>query len=370
MKVTINRMEMLAVTRRMASVAPTDSPLDVLRGILLEADVDSGTLTLTATNLELALMERLPCTGAESGTLVIDAQLLAGMMEKLPEDTVKIVHQEDTAVVVLRSGYGSYTVPIWPRASFPKPELPFPEDMVKVKGIPDMARRTVFAVSTESNKPLMRCVNLMFTPQGLQAAGSDGNCIVTAKGDQQSVGNISLLVPASSLVKLARITSDEDEFRVGTTGKNIVFFKENFLFSARIMEGSYINTNQLLTTIRNGFTVLTDILDMKSALNAVLCVNTVGKVSLAFDSTVLTFYCQETDTSAKVPIEVIPLTGNPQGKYWYNAKKLMACLRSLSGTVTLGVSQNGMLTLNTQDAFYVQSAMRPPTENAAPAKAA
>ena len=33
---------------------------------------------------------------------------------------------------------------------------------------------------------------------------------------------------------------DKDEFRVGTTGKNIVFFKENFLFSARLMEGGYI----------------------------------------------------------------------------------------------------------------------------------
>ena len=67
---------------------------------------------------------------------------------------------------------------------------------------------------------------------------------------------------------------------------------------------------------------------------------------------------------------MIPLTGDPQGEYWYSAKKLMACLRSLSGNVTLGVSQNGMLTLNTQDAFYVQSAMRPPAENTAPAKAA
>lgn len=93
----------------------------------------------------------------------------------------------------------------------------------------------------------------MFTPQGLQAAGSDGNCIVTARGDTQSVGNISLLIPASSLAKLARITDNDVEFHVGTTDKSIVFFKENFLFSARLMEGSYINTNQLLTAIRNGF---------------------------------------------------------------------------------------------------------------------
>ena len=116
--------------------------------------------------------------------------------------------------------------------------------------------------------------------------------------------------------------------------------------------------------------VLTDILDLKSALSSVLCVGAEGKVSLSFDGPALTFYCQGTNASATAPIEVIPLTGNPQGEYWYSAKKLAACLRALSGNVTLGVSQIGMLTLNTQDASYVQSAMRPPAENAAPAKAA
>ena len=370
MNITINRMEMLDTARRMASIAPADSPLDVLHGVLLEADAGSGRLALTATSLELALMEQLPCTAVESGTFAIDAQMLTGMVEKLPEDTVEIIHPEGGAAVTLRSGCAHYTVPIWPRSSFPKPEIPFPEDTVQVSGIPDMAKRTVFAVSTENDKPLMRCVNLMFTPQGLQAAGSDGNCIVTARGDTQSVGNISLLIPASSLAKLARITDNDVEFHVGTTGKSIVFFKENFLFSARLMEGSYINTNQLLTAIRNGFTVLTDILDLKSALSSVLCVGAEGKVSLSFDGPALTFYCQGTNASATAPIEVIPLTGNPQGEYWYSAKKLAACLRALSGNVTLGVSQNGMLTLNTQDAIYVQSAMRPPAENAAPAKAA
>ena len=370
MKITINRTEALSTARRMASIAPADSPLDVLHGILLEADTDAGKLVVTATSLELSLIERIPCTPAEGGALAIDARMMNGMLEKLPEDTVEITHLEGSPVVTLKSGNAHYTIPVWSRASFPKPEIPFPEDTVKVSGIPDMAKRTVFAVSTANDKPLMKCVNLMFTPQGLQAASSDGNCIVTARGDQQSVGNINLLVPASSLVKLARITDNEDEFRVGTTGKNIVFFKENFLFSARIMEGSYINTNQLLSTIQNGFTVLTDLLELRDALSSTLCVGAEGRISLEFTDSKLTFCCLGVDASAQAAIEVVPLTGNPQGTYWYSAKKLLACLRSLSGTVTLGVAQNGMLTLNTQDAFYLQSAMRPPAETTAPAKAA
>lgn len=373
MEITINRAKLLVAARHMASIAPPNSPLDVLRGTLLETDAESGKLTLTATNLEISLEEKLPCEASEDDeddALVIGAQLLAGMVEKLPESTVTITRQKGAPIVSLKSGDACYTVPVWSRASFPKPELPFPEDTIKVGGIPDMAKRTVFAVSTDSSKPLMKCVNLMFTPQGLQAAGSDGSCIVAARGDKQSIGDISLLVPASSLMKLARITDDDDELRVGTTGKSIVFFKENFLFSARIMEGSYINTDQLLTAIENGFTVLTDISELRTALDSVMCVGAEGRVSLTFDGAMLTFYCKGLNVAATAPIEVIPLTKTPQGEYWYSAKKLMECLQALSGTVTLGVSQNGMLTLNTQDAFYVQNAMRSPAKGTAAAKAA
>ena len=45
--------------------------------------------------------------------------------------------------------------------------------------------------------------------------------------------------------------------------------------------------------------------------------------------------------------------------YWFNAKQLVTCLKALSGTVTLGIAQGGMLTLATQDAYYLQNAMRP-----------
>ena len=72
-----------------------------------------------------------------------------------------------------------------------------------------------------------------------------------------------------SLGKLAGMCGDEDVFRVGTTGKSIVFFKENFLFSARLMEGGYIDTDSLLKTITNSFTVLTDTKEMREALSSV-----------------------------------------------------------------------------------------------------
>ena len=57
---------------------------------------------------------------------------------------------------------------------------------------------------------------------------------------------------------------------------------------------------------------------------------------------------------------MIALTGAPTGSYWYSAKQLAACLKALGGTITLGIAQGGMLTINTQDAYYLQNVMRAP----------
>lgn len=90
LNVTINRAEMLSAIKRASAIAPADSPLDVLRGALLEADAAAGKLTVTSTNLEAALEEKLPCTVQEDGALVFGAKMLAEMLSRLPQDTVQL----------------------------------------------------------------------------------------------------------------------------------------------------------------------------------------------------------------------------------------------------------------------------------------
>lgn len=356
MNVTLNRVELLTAAKRAANIAPSESPLDVLRGVLLEAD--TNTLTLSTTNMEIALEQKIPCTPKDADALVINADLFMQMVEKLGGETVELRRDGNGQPLCLTSEAAVFHVPVLERSSFPKVDIPFPEDTVQVTGIPGMARRTVFAVGQNSEQPLLKCVNLMFTKDGLKAVGSDGNCVVSAKGDDKSTGNISLLIPALSLNRLARMCSDKDEFRVGTNGKTIVFFRENFAYSARLMDGSYIDSDQLINAVVPNFTVLSDVPDLRSTLRSAAAINPDGRVKLTFKDNQLTFATSGDDGAGSAVQEVIPLTGVPTGEYWYTTRRLLTCLSSLSGTVTLGIAQGGMLTLSTQEAFYMQTALR------------
>lgn len=174
MHITINRAELLAAVKRASTIAPPDSPLDVLRGVLLETDSANGMLTVTSTNLEVSLAEKLPCTIHEDGALVFAAKTLGEMLQRLPEETAELCRRENRGRMVLTSGTAGYSVDVWDLGAFPKPDLPFPEDTVKVSGVPSMTQHTVFATAQDQSKPLLRCVNLMFTSRACVRQGATG----------------------------------------------------------------------------------------------------------------------------------------------------------------------------------------------------
>ena len=364
MDITMNRAELLHAVRRAVNVVPINSPLETLKGVCLEVTAASKSLVLTATNLEVTLKQKLTCDAREDDALVIDAKLLAGMLEKLPGDTVKLERKPGDSRVIVKSGDARYSVSVWERSSYPKTEIPAVTNLVRASGIPSMAKRTVFATDEKNEKPMLKCVHLRFTQDGLRAAGSDGNCVVTAKGDDKSTGDFSVLIPAPSLERLAQMCEDKDEFRVGTTGKKVVFVREGFLFSARLIEADYLDTDFLTSSLKNQFTVLTDVAELRKCLDSVSCVEPDGKVRLSFEGMTLSFQCAGVHGNASDAITVAPLTGMPQGEYWYLTRRLSSCLRSLSGTATLGIAAGGILTLNTESAFYMQTGVRPGAEQA------
>ena len=360
MNVNANRLELLRAVRQAALVAPNASPLEVLKGILLKAE-SNGHLYLSATNLEVAIRIGLPCVSESEDAVVVNARLLVGMLERLGGESVMLSRNDSSLQLTVKSEKAFYQIPILGGDCFPQIEMPFPEDTIPVKGLPKMVKRIAFAVDkTNNEKPMLRCVNLMFTKDGLKAAGSDGHCVATARGDANSTGDIAMMVPAASLGTLARISSDKDEFRVGTTGKSIVFMKKDLFFSARILDGEYIDTDKLIARLTNRFTVLADMEELRDTLYSTVSIDPDGTLMLGFDGNLLYTRCDSEYAKAVNSMNVIPLTGTPKGEYWYRSRQLMECLRVTEGMTTIGVAQNGLLTVSTENSYYFQSPVRAP----------
>lgn len=150
--------------------------------------------------------------------------------------------------------------------------------------------------------------------------------------------------------------------------RQLVFVKEGFQFAARLMHGSYVDTDSLIAGTQNTFTVLSDSEELRRTLQAATAACMDNRTILHFDGNRLTLRCTGKVGSSNAALTVIPLTGQPAGDYCFAVDRLERCLRALRGTVTLGIAQTGMLTLSTEDAFYMQTQLRMTASKAKPAR--
>ena len=333
MNFTIERAAFLTAAKRAVQLAPSASPLEVLKCALLEIDTGMRSLHMTATNMEVTLRQDVPLLAYEGGdtTFAIDAKLLSAMLANLPGNTVECC-KGDKDTLALSSDHAYYQVPTASGKGFPRMNITAPESMVKLSGVPSMVRRAAFATDpNNSNMPLLRCVNLRLTSDGLRAVGSDGVCIVSAKGDKQCTGDQTFLIPAANLEKLAQLCEEKDTFSVGMADRQLVFVKEGFQFAARLMHGSYVDTDSLIAGTQNTFTVLSDSEELRRTLQTATAACMDNRTILHFDGNRLTLRCTGEVGSSNAALTVIPLTGQPFGDYCFAVDRLERCLRALRG---------------------------------------
>ena len=177
MKFTVNRTELLAAAQNAERIAPRVSTIEILQCAYLQAEQD--TLTVASGNLEIALEQRLPAQIETEGRVVVKAPLLSGMLRLL--DGERVTFQMKNGKLVVSSGNAEYTIPVMDTAQYPRMEIPCPSATVPVSGIPSLTKRTAFAVSEDTSRPMLKCVNLIFGADGLQAVSTDSFRIASAK---------------------------------------------------------------------------------------------------------------------------------------------------------------------------------------------
>ena len=358
LKIIANREELLAAARDALAVCPEKSPLPELECAYLATE--DGKLTVAGGNLQVALERRIPVQIEEEGVVIIGAELLVSMLSKLDGESVTLRVDENRRLE-LTCGEAFYGVSTLDSAKYPRLDIPFPEDTVTVTNIPALSRRTVFAASETDDKPLMKCVHLIFSADGLRAVSSDSFRIATAKGSSKSAAQTDMLIPAASLEKLARLVGNKDELRVGRTGNTVVFMKDDFIFSARLMQGDYFDETMMLSRVKPGFMVLTDAAALRNAMSSVYAVvGDQNRFSLTFCGATLRMICESEYGGSSVELDTVPLSGNPSGVYWYNPAKLYECLKALGGTMMLKVAENGALLMETDELTCLQVPMREP----------
>jgi DNA polymerase-3 subunit beta len=246
-KITCSREELtqkLAIVSRGVS---TRTAVQILGGILLNAE--GGQLTLAATDMELSLRASLEAQVEGEGAVVVPGRLLVELARLLPEADVMIEQRADEGVIHVSSGSFESRLNTFTAEDFPR--LPDAESLERHTVDRDALLETIARVgrsaSRDESRPVLTGVLVRFEPGKLVMAATDSYRLSVKETPLEgSVPELEAIVPARALAELARIGQGAEQIELGVHENQVVFGVDGVWLTTRRIDGQFPNYKQLI----------------------------------------------------------------------------------------------------------------------------
>jgi len=228
MKFTVSSAELLKALTTVAGAVPNKSTLPILESILFERDDDeaSGALILTATDLEISIIQRLQVVFESNGTdaksrIAVPARRLLDTLRALPDLPITFTSDAEHNVE-LTTDQGRYKMVGHDGSDFPA--LPSLEEAQTIQTTAAAIKRAIekssFAVSKDAHRPAMMGVFFQVNTTKTRAVATDGHRLVKLSTDGiTSESPIDFVAPGKAINLAARAMTDEEascSLRVGS----------------------------------------------------------------------------------------------------------------------------------------------------------
>jgi DNA polymerase-3 subunit beta len=247
LRITCAKDELVQALGVVARAVSTRTSVQILSGILLEAQ--GPDLRLAATDMELSLRASLPAEIDGDGAIVLPGRTLTDIARLLPSDEVTIEHRPVESVVHVTSGTASYTLHTYNPEDFPR--LPdaeaVPTFSVERESLLETIGRVARAASRDESRPVLTGILVQFTAGKLVMAATDSYRLAVKEtqigGD---VPDLEAIVPARALQELARIASSGGDVEIGVHENQVLFSTGGVWLTTRRIDGQFPNYRQLL----------------------------------------------------------------------------------------------------------------------------
>jgi len=247
MKLTIERAALLKSLSHVQSVVERRNTIPILSNVLIEAG--EGRLRLTATDMDLTIVEGVAAEVAEPGATTAPAHTLYDIVRKLPEGAqVELKTGGDDGQMVLVSGRSRFTLATLPKEDFPAAgdgKLPqsFALPCAELRHLID---RTRFAISTEETRYYLNGIYLHAAPadgaEMLRAVATDGHRLARfemplPEGAKDMPG---VIVPRKTVAELRKLVDEGDApVEVSLSDTKVRFGFGETVLTSKLIDGTF-----------------------------------------------------------------------------------------------------------------------------------
>lgn len=223
MKFTGKRSEVVRAAELAAAAVETKTTIPILGHFRVVADSAHG-VTLSATDLELAVIARFAAEVDKPGAATVPAKRFLAILKALPEGEVSVealenhwVHIKGGKARFKLAGVAPESFPVLPQIRHGGAEgaekptagpLQFP-----ASAFGEAIRKVAFAISREESRYTLNGALLIVRPDGIALVATDGHRLATAdaKFQIQDCREIRTLVPKNALGVLAALIDKRGE---------------------------------------------------------------------------------------------------------------------------------------------------------------
>jgi len=249
MKITVERALLLKALGHVQSVVERRNTIPILANVLLDAAKD-GTLRLTATDMEIALVETV--SGAEverPGRTTAPAATLYEIVRKLPEGArVQLDHAGGDAPLALRAGRFHTSLAVLGVEDFPSmTEGRLPHQFSLPPGqLRELVDRTRFAISTEETRYYLNGIYLHAVESDgtrvLRAVATDGHRLARVEEPlpEGAAGMPGVIIPRKTVNELRKLAEEtQDEIVVRLSDTKIRFDIGTAQLTSKLIDGTF-----------------------------------------------------------------------------------------------------------------------------------
>ncbi len=224
------------------------STLPILNNVLIR--VDNGRMSLTTTNLDMAVVSYLLAKDCQDGVVTVPARLIAEFVSNLPRSEKVEIVAEGAKATIKAGGYKSI---INGALADDFPELPGIDEEKAVKfvmGAEDFKAglsQVMIASSNDTTRPALTGVYFNTFENGLYLAATDGYRLAEKKLVEKVENEVSAIVPSSSLQEVLRNLGDDvDEVEILFDESQVRFRLGDLEVTSKLIDGSFPDYRQLI----------------------------------------------------------------------------------------------------------------------------
>ena len=247
MKFKADRATLLKALAHVQSVVEKRNTIPILANVMITAkDVR---LSLTATDMEIAVVEEVPATSLQDGACTAPAGTLYEIVRKLPDGAeVQFEHTGGNAQLTLRAGRFATSLVVLPTDDFPSMTagaLPhrFSVPALALRGLID---RTRFAISTEETRYYLNGIYLHAAESDgakvLRSVATDGHRLARVEEPLPpgAGGMPGVIIPRKTVTELRKLLDEvSGDVDVALSDTRIQFRAGPITLTSKLIDGTF-----------------------------------------------------------------------------------------------------------------------------------